>query len=168
MAIFCVFLCIFFFSPVHCWLNRIFASSSTHFFPHELVLFLFFFNCIFSHENQIGTIETEWLPAYFPCEQVAYSLSYYWFNFLLLIATSVSICAREKKRVYRSFGLDSIENCVAAVWHAEEPNINYKPSTFSFCDKPTIVNNSNNNNVNKKNYHFDIGHTYQKAFEIIK
>lgn len=54
------------------------------------------------------------------------------------------------------------------MWHAEKPNINYKPSTFSFCDIPTIVNNSNNNNVNKKNYHFDIGHTYQKAFEIIK
>lgn len=81
--------------------------DQTAFLPHRQHIFfltnwfyLFFFQLHFSHENQIGTIETEWLPAYFPCEQVAYSLSYYWFNFLLLTATSVSIYAREKKNAF--------------------------------------------------------------------
>lgn len=103
MAIFCAFLCIFFLS-LPCIVDQ------TAFLPHRQHIFfltnwfyLFFFQLHFSHENQIGTIETEWLPAYFPCEQVAYSLSYYWFNFLLLTATSVSIYAREKKTRLQKF-----------------------------------------------------------------
>lgn len=98
----CVSLHLFFLSrallikPHFCLIVNTFFSSRIGFIS-------FFFQLHFSHENQIGTIETEWLPAYFPSEQVAYSLSYYWFNFLLLTATSVSIYAREKKTRLQKF-----------------------------------------------------------------